>query len=247
MKKQEGMSLSEVLISLFLATVIITMLIQFYLESKHQYLEIEKILEAGFDVQWVDDLLSDSIRRAGFAPCLGLDHLKVIDHRNYKNNIQALNVGNQPTQFIQVRRMKENFAKLIKVESPTTLLVQHLNSLNEKRPLLIADCNHAEIHELIVIKQQVNETRIILKKPLIHFYETSAYVGEFLEERWFVKKNVKRQNALYYHWVQTEEVTSLVHSLSMEKQFNHNKQFLEVTLGLENDKTHKIMVAVRGL
>ncbi|AUH72531.1 PilW family protein [Legionella sainthelensi] len=246
MKKQEGMSLSEVLISLFLATVIITMLIQFYLESKHQYLEIEKVLEAGFDVQWVDDLLSDSIRRAGFTPCLGLDQLKVIDHRNYKNNIQALNVGNQPIQFIQVRRMKENFAKLIKVESPTTLLVQHVSSLNEKRPLLIADCNHAEIHELIGIKQQVNETRIILKKPLIHFYETSAYVGEFLEERWFVKKNVKRQNALYYHWVQTEEVTSLVHSLSMEKQFNQNKQFLEVTLGLENDKTHKIIVAVRG-
>lgn len=71
-------------------------------------------------------------------------------------------------------------------------------------------------------------------------------MGEFLEERWFVKKNVKRQNALYYHWVQTEEVTSLVHSLSMEKQFNQNKQFLEVTLGLENDKTHKIIVAVRG-
>lgn len=246
MKKQAGMSLSEVLISLFLATVIITILIQFYLESKHQYLEIEKVLEAGFDVQWVDDLLSDSIRRAGFTPCLGLDQLNVIDHRDYQNNIQSLNFENQPSQFIQVSRMKENFAKLIKVESPTALLIQHLGSLNEKRPLLIADCNHAEIHELIGIDQQVNETRITLKKPLIHFYETSAYVGEFLEERWFVKKNVKKQNTLYYQWVQTEEVTSLVHSLSMEKQFIQNKQFVEVTLGLENDKTHKIMVAVRG-
>ncbi|KTD53787.1 hypothetical protein Lsan_4197 [Legionella santicrucis] len=246
MKKQGGMSLSEVLISLFLASVIMTTLIQFYLESKHQYLEIEKILESDFDVQWVGDLLSDSIRRAGFTPCLGLDQLNVIDHRNYQNNIHALKVENHPSQFIQVSRMKESFAKLIKIESPTTLLVQHLVALNEKRPLLIADCNHAEIHELMGINQQANETRIILKKPLIYFYETSAYVGEFLEERWFIKKNAKRQNTLYYQWVQTEEVTSLVHSLSIKKQFIQNKQFLEVTLGLEDDKTHKIMITVRG-
>ncbi|KTC83474.1 PilW family protein [Legionella cincinnatiensis] len=246
MKKQGGMSLSEVLISLFLASVIMTALIQFYLESKHQYLEMEKVLEAEFDVQWVDDLLSDSIRRAGFTPCLGLDQLKVTDHRNYQNNVHALNVKNQPSQFIQVSRMKEHFAKLIKIESPTTLLVQHLVSLNEKRPLLIADCKHAEIHELIGVNQQVNETRVILKKPLLHFYETSAYVGEFLEERWFIKKNAKRKNALYYQSIQAEEVTSLVHSLSLEKQFIQGKQFLEVTLGLEDDKTHKIMVAVRG-
>ncbi|KTD06408.1 hypothetical protein Lgra_3185 [Legionella gratiana] len=246
MKKQAGLSLSEVLISLFLASVIMTPLIQFYLVSKRQYMEIEKILEAGFDVQWVDDLLSDSIRRAGFTPCLGLDQLKVIDHRNYHNSIRALNIENQPSQFIQVNRMNVNFAKLIKIESPTTLLVQHLGSLNEKRPLLIADCNYAEIHELLAINQHINETRIILSKPLMHVYETATYVGEFLEERWFIKKNAKRQNALYYQWVQTEEVTPLVHSLSIKKQYIQNKQFLEVTLGLEEDKTYKLMIAVRG-
>lgn len=247
MKIQAGMSISEVLISLFLASVIITMLIQFYLESKHQYLEIEKVLESGFDVQWVDDLLSDSIRRAGFTPCLGLDHLKVTDHRNYQNNIQALHIENTPPQFIRVSRMNEHFAKLIKVEGPNTLLVQNPVSLNEKRPLLIADCTHAEIHVLASVNQQVNETRITLKKNLIHGYDASAYVGEFLEECWFIKKNVEGKNVFYYQLVKSEELTSLVHSLSAEKQFIQNKQFVEVTLGLEDDKTHKIMVAVRGL
>jgi Tfp pilus assembly protein PilW len=57
-------------------------LIQFYLTSKQHYLQTEKVLEAGFEVQWVMDLLSDSIRRAGFTPCLGLDHLTVVDHRH---------------------------------------------------------------------------------------------------------------------------------------------------------------------
>lgn len=246
MKKQAGVSLSEVLISLFLASVIMTLLIQFYLGSKHQYIEIEKILEAEFDMQWVDDLLSDSIRRAGFTPCLGLDQLQVIDHRNYRNNIHALNIENQPYPFIQVNRMKENFAKLIKIESPTTLLVEHLITPNEKRTLLIADCNHAEIHEFFSMNQHVNETRITLRKPLVYFYETSAYVGEFLEERWFIKKNAQGQNTLHYQCLQTEEVTPLVHSLSIEKQYIQDKPFLKVILGLEDDKAHQLMIAVRG-
>lgn len=246
MKKQLGISLTEVLISLFLASIIMTTLIQFYLGSKHQYREAEKILATGFEVQWVDNLLSDSIRRAGFTPCLGLDQLHVVDQRNPQNNIHAVYIENQSHQLIRVSRMKEHFAKLIKIESPTKLLVEHSIALNEKRPLLIADCEHAEIHELFSIHQQTNETWIMLSKPITYSYEKFTYVGEFLEEHWFIKKNAQGKNTLHYRWVHTEEVTPLIHSLYTEKHYVQNKQFLQITLGLEHDSTHKLMILVRG-
>jgi hypothetical protein len=242
MQKQAGLSLSELLISLFLSTVIMTTLIQLYLGSKRQYIETEKILETSFDLQWVNDLLTDSIRRAGFTPCLGLDYLHVIDRRNHPKNSPALNIENQPQQFIQVSRMKENFSQLIKVESPTRLVVERSVEFNEKRPLIIADCEHAEIHEQFRTNQQLNETEITLSKPLMNTYGRSAYVGEFLEERWFIKKNAQRNNTLHYQLAQTEEVTALVHSLHTQQ----NKRYLEVSLGLKDEKNYKIKIAVRG-
>lgn len=166
MKKQAGLSLTEVLISLFLTSVIITTLFQLYLGSKRQYVEIEKILTTRFDLQWVSDLLSDSIRRAGFTPCLGIDRLQVIDRRNHQNKIQALQIGNQPNQFIQVNRMNEHFTKIVKIQGATRILVQNPVSFHKKRPVLIADCEHAEVQELLEIEQQAENSLITLNKPL---------------------------------------------------------------------------------
>src|SRR5690242_19280686 len=100
MKKQFGFSLSELLISLLLASSIMAMLTQCYLNSKHQYMQAQKILALRFDLQWVSDLLADSIRRAGFTPCLGIEQLTAVDRRNFSANISGLIVDGQ-SQSIQ--------------------------------------------------------------------------------------------------------------------------------------------------
>ena len=79
---------TEILISLFLATFILTVLTQFYLSNKRHYIDTQKQLENHLDLQWVRELLSDSIRRAGFTPCVGIRQLRVIDSRNFKRNIK---------------------------------------------------------------------------------------------------------------------------------------------------------------
>lgn len=246
MKTQAGISLTEVLISLFLTSVIVTTLCQLYLGCKRQYLEIEKILTARFDVQWVSDLLSDSIRRAGFTPCLGIEHLQVIDRRNRQNKIHALQISNQPNQFIQVNRMNEHFTKIVKVEGATRILVQNPVSFHKRRPVLVADCEHAEVQELFDIEHHADNSLITLNKPLVFSYDSSAYIGEYLEEKWFIKNNANDEATLHYHLVQTEEVTSLIHFMHTRNRRVKEKQLLEIILGLDENKIHKLRVAVRG-
>lgn len=246
MIKQSGISLVEVLVSLFLASMIMTLLIQYYLGSKRQYLEAEKILEKSFELQWISDLLSDGIRRAGFTPCVNIEQLQVIDHRGGQENIHALKIENQPYQALQINRMHEEFAKITKIVSPRQILVQNSVVFHKKRPILIADCEHAEVHELFSVEQQEKALLLQLNKPLVFSYSASAYVGAFLEERWLIRKNATGDDTLHYHLIQTEEITSLIHSLHIDEQLAYKKQLLKVVLGLDEQKTYQFMVAVRG-
>ncbi|MFT4059961.1 MAG: prepilin cleavage protein [Legionella sp.] len=238
MNKQVGVSLSEVLISLFLSTLIITLLMQFYLSSKRQYVEVQKILTTNFDLHWVSELFSDSIRRAGFTPCFGIDELQVLDRRTQGGLIQGLKISTQPQQSVQVQRMSEHFAKVKALTSRSELLLADSITFSKHRPLLIADCMHAEVQQIANSEHSL----IRLDKPLLFDYSLPIYVGEFIDERWFIKNN-----RLYYHLVQTEEVTSLVHSLAVENNHPKGKPLLKIIMGLTKNKSYEFWVAVRGL
>lgn len=242
MKKQSGISLAEVLVSLFLSSLIMTILVHSYLSSKRQYVEAEEILSTGFDLRWVSDLLSDSIRRAGFTPCLGLDQLNIKDRRPNGKVIHGLKIENYPHQLIQINRINEHFDKVVNIQSPTQILVSHPALFHEKHPLLIADCEHAEVAQIFSREGAL----ITLNSPLQFSYTASAYIGEFLEERWFIKKNIKGEESLHYQLIQTEEITPLVHSLKIHKQKVHGRQFIKISMGLAEGKTYKLRVAVRG-
>lgn len=244
--KHAGFGLSELLISLFLVSIIMTILTQFYLSTKRQYLEAQDVLSDHFDLQWVGDLLSDSVRRAGFTPCLGIDQLIAKDRRNASRGISGLKVENQPRQLIQVNRMSEVFTPLVRVQGSTQLLVSHSGALNPKRPILIADCEHAEVHQILEVNSYDFGDLITLAKPLMYSYAASTYVGEWLEEQWFIQNTAQGDKALYYHLVQTEELTPLIHSLQIKDQRIHEKRLVEIFMGLEKDNTYRLVVAVRG-
>lgn len=91
MGRQTGFSLSEMLISLFLASIITITLTQFYIRSKPQYLKAQERLEINFDLLWIGDLLRDSIRKAGFTPCVSVEKLKTFDSRHAERKIINVN------------------------------------------------------------------------------------------------------------------------------------------------------------
>lgn len=236
MNKQAGMSLSEVLIGLFLSSLIMMTLTQFYLSSKKQYLAAQDILSKNFDVQWVSDLLSDSIRRAGFTPCLSIDQLINDD------KLQSIRVQNNPQQSIQIQRMDEHFFKVKRLHGATKIVVER-SVFHEKNPILIADCEHAEVHQILSVSSQADGTVLTLKKPLRFPYSSSVYVGEFVEERWFIKKNAGGEEALYYQANQAEEMTPLIHSMNSSIR---EKQLVKIVMELDMGKKQELWVRVRG-
>lgn len=238
----QGFGLLDVLISLFLSTLILTLLTQFYLGNKRQYLIAQDRLASQFDVQWVSDLLSDNIRRAGFTPCLGVDQLAITDRRNPSRVLNGMIISPPPEQAIQINRMSEIFSNVLAIQNPTQLRVSSTALIDEKHPVMIADCNHAEVHQIALYEPQANSTLITLAEPLHYHYRDQAYMGEWLEEKWFIKKNTRGVKALYYRAIQTEEITPLIHSLHIKE----DRRLLDVVLGLDQEKTHAFSVVIRG-
>lgn len=246
MNHQSGFGLSELLISLFLTTFLVTVLTQFYLSNKRHYLESQKQLEKHLDLQWVRELLSDSIRRAGFTPCVGITQLRVVDRRNWNSAIPEISVVDSPRPLIQVNRMSEQFTKVIATQNASQLLIAHGVLFKESHPVLIADCEHAEIHQVLRVDKIGHNDLVTLTKPLLFSYAASVYIGEWYEEQWFIAQNAKKVNTLYYKLFQAEEVTPLIHSLQVRQKQIQEKQLVEIAMTLDNNKTEQLVVAVRG-
>lgn len=241
MTRYLGFSLPELLVSLFLSSIIMMLVVQFYLSNKQQYLVTHEMLEADFDLQWVKGMIGNSIRRAGFTPCLAVDRLDTLDRQHLDLPVKSISLEHAPQQSIQTNRMSEVFSELIEIKSLNQILVSS-NHFKVGHSVLIADCEHAEAHELVAVKNNRRGVLLTLAKPLMFSYGARAHVGEWLEERWFIK-----EGSLYYHLFQTEELTALVHSLRGVRNIIHGKQFITVSLGIDSKRDETFYVAVRGL
>lgn len=181
--RQHGLSMPEMLIALFSSTLLMSVLSNQYLGVKQRYQQLSDELEQSFDVQLVMDLMRQTVRQAGFTPCLGVEHLTTIDRRFERPGLKAINLDSG----LQVNHMSPYFGYLLKQTGLTTFRSSKNVILSGKRPILIADCFHAEVHRIQDLKQQGEYWEIELEKPLSFDYQSPIYVGEWIEERFYLK------------------------------------------------------------
>lgn len=243
MKKQIGLSLSELLISLFLASLLSTILMQAYLLNKRHYFTLQQALAENFDLLWVEDLLKDSIRRAGFTPCVGVEQLQSIDRRTIKKKFSGKNIEIK-NQELQINRMDEHFGRLVSVLSKQEIVVSAELSLRVGQSLLMADCQHAEVHQIIQKKKLPQGFLLTLDTPVFFTYPSLSYVGQWLEERWFIKKNQEGIDALYYQQAHSEELTPLIHSMIIKSKTRYGKKQIDMVWSLDK-KMHHFSVFTR--
>jgi hypothetical protein len=230
--KQQGISLIELMISLFLACLLLPILIQHYANCKQQYLYSEYQLEQAMDVQLVTELVRDSIRRAGFTPCLRIDYLTTIDRRDDLSQLSALKIDKAPSHGLRIQRMGENFMPVIQVIGTNQLLIAGAN-FNRHQPILLADCFHAEVQEIINIEQQDTNRLLTLKYPLAFTYHLPFYIGEWIDERFFIQVNQQGVPALFYQTLRAEELTCLINRLLVQIYHLNEETRVDVTLGLK--------------
>ena len=203
-------------------------LIQTYLNSKRQNTHTQQILEQNFELQLVSELIRDSVRSAGFMPCIGINHLITRDRRGKPGHPVAVDLHPGKHQSFMISRMGEDFATVLKQLAPARLLVDGGRVFDSRHPVVIADCLHAEIH-LVASSHKTREGWIVtLTKPLDFNYALPFYFGEWLEERFSVEKNNQGKPALFYDTRHREELTDLIDGLASQQE----STLLRITLRL---------------
>ncbi|WP_051555176.1 PilW family protein [Legionella fairfieldensis] len=248
MSRQQGISLVELLIGLFLTGFLVTIMMQHYLASKRQYRYVQSLLDQSYELQLVSDLIRNSVRHAGFTPCRGLNALQVVDRRDSRsasNSAIAMQSGKK-TGF-SIHRMSEYFSSVIKSISPTKLFLKAGVLYQEGQTILIADCYHAEIQQIEHVQSNKTGSIIRLTKPLMFDYVMPVYVGEWIEEAFFIQKNQQGRQSLFYQQKHAEELGSLINNLSVEINSFKEKKRVRVILSMNTSQRIEIDTGIRTL
>lgn len=248
MPHQEGLGLSELLIALLLSSFIMMGLIHHYLATKKQYSDIQKKLERSVDLQLVTDLIRDSIRKAGFTPCLSIDRLVTVDQRSEPKHLVALEVSSElTTPWLRTSRMSENFDIARQVTNPIQLFTSHLQPLHPDQSIIIADCYHAEVQKISHVNSVSDGQIVTLSQPLAFTYNEPIYIGEWLEEIYSLRMGQNGESALFYQrYNHAEELTRTVRTLSIRLIKEQGSALVEIILGVDKSRTLKLETMVRA-
>ncbi len=234
MNKQQGFGLPEVMISLLLTSLIITALMNHYLSTKQYYSHLQSSMDESMELQLVSDFMRDSIRQAGFTPCLSVDHLITLDQRDGHGNLSAIEIGAE----LKINRMSPWFDVMLDRSNSTQILLTRNNTIRDDRPILIADCYHAEVQRVLGVTNTANGQMVTLANPLVFTYQPPVYVGEWLQERFFIRQ----ARGLFYQRDHADELTPLVKTMSLNLKTN----LVQVNLGLDGDRELEFETRVRA-
>ena len=85
-----GYSLIELLIAIFLSSLLMIGLTQHFIQIKTQQKITDEYFKQEADREWIADLIKISVHNAGYTPCLPLNQLITFDGRNKAENILGL-------------------------------------------------------------------------------------------------------------------------------------------------------------
>jgi type II secretory pathway component PulJ len=246
MTHQKGLGLPELLIALMLSSFIMTGLMHHYLSAKKQYTDIQKKLERSIDLQLVTDLMRDSIRRAGFTPCLSINHLITLDQRSEPKHLVAVELGSDTTPWLRISRMNEHFDTVLKITSQTRLSTTNTHLLHHDQSILITDCYHAEVQKVGEATHTIGNQNITFIKPLAFAYHEPIFVGEWLEETYSIRIGSDGKKALFYQHQHAEELTTAVHTMAARLNSNQRSMLLQIILGLDKEHALELETMVRA-
>ncbi len=246
MTKQQGVSLVELMISALLASLLLALVLQQYLVSKRQYLRLYARLEQDIELQTINDLLRDSIRKAGFTPCRGINSLQSIDRRNGKTALAAVATSVGKRDGLAITRMSEDFTTVMRRLNPKQLLLRSNVHFAAQQVILIADCYHAEVQPVLDARKTSAGTILTLSNNLAFDYIDPIYLGEWLEEAFFIQKNQQGKSALFYQFKRPEELSDQIVKLIVDLKSYRGNDLVAVRWGFKNSKTMDIETEVRA-
>lgn len=237
-RRQNGFSLVETLLSLTLGSLLITIMLQAYVNYRRDYENLQQTLAREFDLQMIVHLLRNSIQYAGYLPCPATSPLDIIDRRNNNAFYNPLMINKDKHLFVG-RADKGVYA--LPLSAGDKLFFIPTLALKPAAPVLISDCRHAEIHTVKKVLQKHNGTLIDLEAPLHFSYPDKTYITQWVEEEYFLANNSRNSPGFYYRQHHKEELSD--HISQWDVSIHKNRAI--VLLQLDNDE--KITVITKNL
>lgn len=241
MTRSAGVSLSEVLISLACSSFLIVIVMHQYLSVKFNYQQISLNLERAFEMQLISDFMRETLRQAGFTPCLGIEHLVTSDTRESLKKLHAIELGSpHEGGGFQVNYMSPLYDELVKQASLTEWLATETHPIRSNKPVLISDCTHAEVHLIKSVRREDGLQRVFFERPLNAVFVPPIYIGEWIEERFSTKTGT-----LYYETLHREALSDAVTHLAVSVSSNRLEPVVHVGLSLDNQQQVNLDTAIR--
>jgi hypothetical protein len=208
-KQANGFSLLELLIAVFLGTLLLGVLLQSYLGAKKIYRTQSDLADLSENMRFADFILWQSITQAGFAGCRRASELDLINHvkdekyaglffgvRGYdsvylpsylKGDIvkgtDVIVIGKASSQVVSIL---ENVAK-----GTDSILVEQNPTTESKHLLLISNCENADLF----YSKGRRKKEIVSNASLAHAYnKKNAEIRFFEEVTFFIKYPSDKKN-----------------------------------------------------
>ncbi len=223
--KQAGMSLTEVLIAVFIASFICFALVENYLSIKQHYSSLQNQFSQQLDRQLLTAMLRKSLREAGFSPCMGIDYLKIFDPRHPEAPPRGFEWSKS---YLKLQGMSPVFSSVAAIIDSNHLQLTDELQIPAQQWLLLADCYHAELVSVVVQQGALLQ----LKEPLHYTYQAPLYLGRWREESYYIQGQDANHRRLFYAKEHAEELSSEVKDFSIELKTQAKAQFLHLVLTL---------------
>lgn len=196
----KGFSLSELLIAMFLSSLLMTAMGKAYLSVKSQYRWFNQRLEEMHDNYLLTDWLREQFKLSQFGGCRLSGQTNILGSKMLSANDVAL-------PAVIVRKAKKNstviqlnslspwtFVKKVWPSSERIILASSSSLLKKGDVVLFSDC----LHQIsgYISKLTNNGQTIIVNKPLPKDIQPQAVIGK-LQQRYLYIREVREQYSLY--------------------------------------------------
>ena len=234
-----GIGLLELLISLALCTLLTGLLIDQIVRSRQQIQHLAHRMNQTMELQWLSDLLRSRVRTAGFTPCLRLDLLVTFDARQKPQSLAWFEWHADSPRCI-LRRMGDEVRAVV-VRNPRELQLDG-PAVPLNRPIMIADCTHAEVHRQAEIFVSAHGARVLLQHPLHYPFQPPIYYAEWVSETFFM-----REQAFYYRHHRSDKLSTHVVDFSVRLSTREAHTWLEWVLTLADGELWPLITRVRAV
>ncbi|MEM9242945.1 MAG: prepilin-type N-terminal cleavage/methylation domain-containing protein [Pseudomonadota bacterium] len=195
MTKQHGYSLLELLFSLLLGTIVLSLVIEALLVYQHSYRQLNNNNHLQEQMRFSSHIISSTVETAGYIGCAGLaDHFPLVANGSSEvitadNAVQIFssNSSHLPnfisgklapnSQVLVIRQlMPISDVLLSPADNSSDLIVSNTVPLNAGDTIVLSDCRHGEL--LKIKSVSLGQQQQITTTQALHFaYHAGAQIG----------------------------------------------------------------------